>query len=150
MNRRPRNVLLLASGLLALSGMAFAAGGGGSMRDIGDYTVHYNAMPASALDPSLAERFDLPRSDKRCVVTVAVTEDASGDMVSARIMASATRADGRMYKLDMRAIEDTSGMYYIGDLPMDAPGTMNFRLEIQPNPDMPPQTIRFTRELSAP
>lgn len=149
MNRRPRNAILLAAGLLALSGMVFAAAGG-SMRDIGDYTVHYNAMPASALDPSVAERHDLPRSNDRCVVTVAVTEDASGDMVSAHIMASATRPDGRMYKLDMRAIEDASGMYYIGELPMEAPGAINFRLEIQPRPDMPPQTIRFTRELSAP
>jgi len=149
MNRRPRNGPLLAAFLLALSGLVLAAEGG-SMRDIGDYTVHYNAMHASALDPSVAERYGLPRSDKRCVVTVAVTEDSSGDMVGAHIMGSATRPDGRMYKLEMRAIEDVSGMYYIGELPLDVPGTLHVRLEIQPSPDMPPQTIRFTRDLSAP
>ena len=120
------------------------------MRDIGEYTVHYNAMPASALDPSVAERYDLPRSEKRCVVTVAVVEDASGEMVDAGIMASATRSDGRMYKIDMRSITDESGMYYIGELPLDAPARMDFTLEIQPRPDMPPQTIHFTRQLAAP
>lgn len=149
MTRRPRNALLLGAGLLALSGMVLAAGGG-AMRDIGEFTVHYNAMPASALDPSVAERHELPRSDKRCVVTVAVTENASGDMVGAHIMASATRPDGRMYKLDMRAIEDAGGIYYVGEVPLDTPGAMDFRLEIQPRPDMPPQTIHFSRELSVP
>lgn len=141
--------LLLALALLGPATMLFAAEGG-AMRDIGDHTVHYNAMPASALDRSVAERFDLPRSDKLCVVTVAVTEDASGNMVSANVMASATRSDGRMYKLDMRAITDDSGMYYIGELPLEAPATMEFRLEIQPRADMPPQTIRFSRRLAAP
>jgi len=147
MLRRPQHRLLLALALLGLSTVLFAVEDG-TMRDIGDYTVHYNAIPSSALDQSVARRYQLPWSEQRCVVTVAVTEDASGVMVEAEIMASATRADGRMYRLDMRPITDASGMYYVGVVPLDPPATMDFRLEIQPRPDMPPQTIRFSRELT--
>lgn len=140
---------LLGVFLLALS-MPLAAGAGGAMRDIGEFTVHYNAMPASSLDQAVAERHGLPRSDKRCVVTVAVIHDESGAMVSADIMASATRRDGRMYKIDLRPITDAGGMYYVGELPLDLPATLDFVLEVQPEQDMPPQTIRFRRELTAP
>jgi len=148
MNRRPRHRLLLLLTLLGLSA-PLPAVERGTMRDIGDYTVYYNAMPSSALDYSVARRYKLPWSDQRCVVTVAVTEETSGETVQARIVASATRqADGRMYKLEMRPITDASGMYYIGEVPLDPPATMEFRLEIQPRPDMPPQTIRFSRDLT--
>lgn len=140
--------LLLLTALL--QPLPAAAAEGGAMRDIGAYTVHYNAMPASDLDPAVAARYDLPRSEKRCVVTVAVIEDESGAMVKASVSASATRSDGRMYRLDMRAITDDGGMYYVGELPLDAPATIDFVLEVQPQPDMPPQTIRFQRQLPAP
>ncbi len=120
------------------------------MRDLGEYTVHYNAMPASELDPEVARRHDLPQTSDRCVVTVAVVDNDSGEPVSAGVRASATRPDGRMYKLDMRPVSDAGGMYYVGQLPLDSADSIEFMLEVRPRPDMPPQTIRFQRTLAAP
>lgn len=120
------------------------------MRDLGNYTVHYNAISASELDPEVAEQHGLPQTADRCVVTVAVVDKASGEPVKAGIMASATRPDGRMFKLDMRPVSDNSGMYYVGELPLDSATNIEVMLEVRPDPDMPPQTIRFRRDLAAP
>lgn len=148
----PRTVptrLLLAGWLICLPLWA-AAGGGAAMRDLGDYTVHYNAMSASELDPAMAERHGLPQTADRCVVTVAVVDKASGESVEAGIMASATRPDGRMFKLDMRPVSDAGGMYYVGELSLDSATNIEVMLEVRPDPDMPPQTIQFRREFAAP
>lgn len=118
------------------------------MRDLGNYTVHYNAIPADELDPVVAEQHGLPQTADRCVVTVAVVDKASGESIEAGIMASATRPDGRMFKLDMRAVTDAGGMYYVGELPLDSATNIEVMLEVRPDPDMPPQTIRFRRDLS--
>lgn len=120
------------------------------MRDLGNYTVHYNAISASELDPEVAEQHGLPHTADRCVVTVAVVDKASGEPVKAGIMASATRPDGRMFKLDMRPVSDNGGMYYVGELPLDSATNIEVMLEVRPDPDMPPQTIRFRRDLAAP
>lgn len=145
----PRSLprLLLAAILAGCCGIALA-GDGAAMRDLGEYTVHYNAMPANELDPAVARRYDLPQTPDYCVVTVAVVDNESGEPVSAGIMASATRLDGRMYKLDMRAVSEAGGIYYVGELPLDTAYTLEFMLEVRPRPDMPPQTIRFQRTLT--
>lgn len=149
MLRTAANRLLVAVWLFCLPA-PLVAGDGAAMRDLGDYTVHYNAMAASALDPALANEYGLPQTAGRCVVTVAVVDKASGESVKAGIMASASLPDGRMFKLDMRSVADAGGMYYVGELPLDSATNVEVTLEIRPDPDMPPHTIRFRRELAAP
>lgn len=138
---------LLAAWLICLPAW-LAAGEGAAMRDLGEYTVHYNAISANELDPEMAEKHALPRTADRCVVTVAVVDKASGESVEAGIMASATRPDGRMFKLDMRPVTDAGGKYYVGELPLDSASNIEVTLEVRPEPDMLPQTIRFRRDLA--
>ena len=141
--RRPTSHLLAL--ILAFSAASAVAGEGAAVRDAGDYAIHYNAMPSNRLDPEVAERHGLERSEERCVVTVAVIEKRSGNPVEATLMASATREDGRMHHLDMRKIMDEGGVYYVGEVPLTPPASVEFTLEIQPGPDMAPHTIRFQR-----
>ena len=139
-------LLAAVAALLAAAALTAHGAGGAAVREVGPYAVHYNAMPASDLDPSLAERHGLPRGGDRCVVTVAVMERDSGAAVEAGVMGSATRPDGRMHRLDMREIRDEGGVYYVGVLPLETSARLEFKLEVRPAPAMPPQTIRFTRE----
>lgn len=125
---------------------ASAGDWGSAMRDTGEYTIHYNAMPASALEPWVAERYGLPRTDDRCVVTVAVIDNDSGKAVDAVVTVSAVRADGRMYQLEMRPITDAGAMYYVGAAPLDLPATIDFTLQVRPRQAQMPATVRFQRE----
>lgn len=134
---------------VALAGAATGAGAGewgAAMRDTGEYTIHYNAMPASALEPWVAERYGLPRSDDYCVVTVAVIDNGSGEPVDAAVTVSAVRADGRMYQLEMRPIEDAGALYYVGEAPLDSAATIDFTLQVRPQRAQMPATVRFQRE----
>ena len=139
---------LLALALLLAGSAGVGAAGGAAVREIGEYAVHYNAMPASALDAELAARYGLPRSEERCVVTVAVVHRETGAAVEAAVMGSATRPDGRMHHLDMRQVRDNEGVYYVAALPLEASATLEFKLEVRPRPSMAPQTIRFSREFT--
>lgn len=141
--------LLIAAWLICMP-VWLAAGDGAAMRDLGNYVVHYNAITADRLDAEMARKHELPHAADRCVITVAVVDKTSGESVEAGIMASATRPDGRMFKLDMRPVSDAGGMYYVGELPLDSAANIEVMLEVRPEPDMPPHTIRFRRELAAP
>jgi len=140
--------LLVAT--LALASVVTRAGEGAAVRDAGRYAVHYNAMPSDELDAGLAERYGLPHSGDRCVVTVAVMDKESGSAVRARVMGSATRPDGRMHHVEMREIRDEGGVYYVGELPIESSAELEFKLEIRPSPASAPQTIRFTRRFEPP
>ena len=143
-----RSMTLAVAVALAALALTGQAGNGSAVREVGRYAVHYNAMPASELDAAVAERHELPREADRCVVTVAVMERDSGEPVEAGVMGSATRPDGRMHPLEMRAIRDAGGVYYVGVVPLESPGELTFELEVQPGTGTPPQTIRFTREFA--
>jgi len=134
----------------ALLQTAAAGDSGSAMRDAGEYSIYYNAVPAAELDAWVAQDYGLPQGEKRCVVTVAVVEKETGAALEARIMAHATRPDGRMYQLDMRPISDAGGLYYIGELPLETAGMLEFTLRVEPHGGLPPQTVQFQREFPAP
>lgn len=140
--------LFLAAVLPALAMPAVAGDWGSAMRDAGRYMIYYNAVPASELDAWVAQNYDLPQGEKRCVVTVAVIAKENHEPLDANIVGSARRPDGRMYQLDMQPITDAGGLYYIGEFPLDAPGTVEFTLQIQPVGGLPPQTVQFQRSFS--
>lgn len=127
---------------------AISAGEGAEMREAGAYVVHYNAFHASRLDSMLARRYGLPQSADRYVLTVAITERDSGEQVAASVMAQVTRPDGRMHQFEMREIRDGTDIYYVGEMALKSADELDFVLRVQPDEDMPPESIRFSRRLS--
>ncbi|MDX1608958.1 MAG: DUF4426 domain-containing protein [Halofilum sp. (in: g-proteobacteria)] len=146
MLRTPCAHLLLTVVLLGAGAGVSAGEWAAAMRDTGEYTIHYNAMPASALEPWVAERYGLPRTDDHCVVTVAVIDNQTGKPVDAAVTVSAVRADGRMYQLEMRPITDAGAMYYVGEAPLESAGAIDFTLQVRPRQAQMPATVRFQRE----
>jgi len=148
---RSRWIIVAVTLVVLAAGGARALAGGAAVREAGEYAIHYNAMPADHLDAELAERYGLPHSSDRCVITVAVVDRSSGQAQPAmRIMASATWPDGRMQHVDMRQVKDDGGVYYVGDVPIGAGGTLSFKVDVRPGSSATPQTIRFSRSFGRP
>lgn len=107
----------------------------GRSQDLGDYIVHYNALPTEILQPDIARQYGITRSKFRGFITVSVlkkTASASGKPVKAKISASASNLNEQSKTLSLRPVEEGSAIYYVDDFRITNQETLNFKLKIKP------------------
>ncbi len=118
-------------------------------QDLGDYIVHYNALPTEVLQSDIAQQYGITRSKFRGFITVSVlkkTSDANGKAVKAKISASAINLNQQSKALSLRPVEEGSSIYYVDDFRISNQETLNFKLQIKPENSDKNFTISFRQK----
>jgi Domain of unknown function (DUF4426) len=120
-----------------------------SSRDIGEYSVHVNALPTDELTAEIASLYGIARSQNRAMLNVSVLrKNPGGSLIPSRatVSASATNLTGQVRNLTMREITEGEGIYYIGETVITNAETLVFTIEVTPEGSTQPHTLRYMRQ----
>ena len=99
---------------------------------IGDYVVHFNALPTESLPPSVASAYKIKRSKNRGLLNISVLKKGGNfEGAEAEIKVSATNLTGQLRKIDLRKITEQNAIYYIGVFSVSDRETLDFDIRVK-------------------
>jgi hypothetical protein len=126
--------------LAALAGVACALAAAGlavaeQFRRFDEYEIHFNAFRADFVPAEVAERHGLTRARNRGLVNITVLRAAAGgatQTLEAAIELTATRGDGAVQPIRMRAIRDGDALNYLGEFRIGGEDSYRFEARVTP------------------
>lgn len=118
-------------------------------QSFGEYTVHYNTINTSMLDPEVARGYGITRSKNRALLNVSVLKNVMGTSVhpvKAKVSATATNLSAQLRDIKIRELEDGGAIYYIGEFPISNEETLSFNIRVQPEGQGESQSISFQQQ----
>ena len=113
----------------------------------GEFTVHYNAIPTTALNADIAKRYGITRSGGRALLNISVLRLTSGGTepraVPAHVKAFSHALTGQRSEIPLREIRDQDAIYYIGDFRIRGEEHLRFELEATPDGSERAIPVRF-------
>lgn len=105
----------------------------GRMVRHGEYSIHYQVMSSTFLQPDIAAAYGVVRARNRSLVMVSVRRGEEFDSTPSRALVTGTRADlVHRHELSFRELEQRGAIYYIADFSHGREDLLTFRLEVQP------------------
>jgi len=123
-----------------------------SMKDFGDYVVHFNAITTDTLQPEVARAYNITRSKNRAMVNVSIikkVEGTIGESVAGSVTATANNLTGQLKNLTLRQIQEGDAIYYIGDISVANRETLVFNIDATPINETSRFSVRFSRQFYA-
>lgn len=118
----------------------------------GDYAVHHGTMLTVKLDPEVASRYDVRRSDHRALVTVSVRKrlaDGGSRAVHAAVEATAVNLSAQRRELAIREADEGDAIYYLADFRIDPPETVRIEVRVRPVGTQRTHTFEISRTFYA-
>lgn len=117
----------------------------------GEYVIHYNALPTTALSPDVARTYGITRSGTRALLNVAVLRQSAGDAeprpVGAEVAARVRHLTGQSLPIELREVRDQDAIYYIGEFRIRGREDLRFELDVRPEGAGRTITARFEQHL---
>ena len=120
-----------------------------SVKDFGDYVVHFNALKTDQLTPEIARQYGIVRSQNRAMLNVSILKKVEGTMgtgVTGSVSASAINLTGQFKAIAMREIKEENAVYYIGETPITDGETLIFTVDVTPINEASRFTVRFKKQ----
>lgn len=120
-----------------------------SVKDFGVYVVHFNAVTTDQLTPDIAQSYGIVRSQDRAMLNISVqrkNEGGLGTAVSAGVAASAVNLTGQTRNIAVREIREEEAVYYIGETVIADGETLIFTVNVTPEGEANPLTVRFQKQ----
>jgi hypothetical protein len=131
--------------LLLLSPLAVAE----NSAQFGDYTVYYNAFTSDTLQPSMARAYNITRSKNRGLLSISIVKKSLsplGTPVRAKVSASVTNLTGQLKNIIIREVQDGTAVYYLSEFHVSHKEVLDFVLNIQPEGEEAPFTVKFRQQ----
>ena len=119
---------------------------GETMKDIGDYVVHFSAQSTDQLQPEVARAYNIVRSKNRAMLNVSILREADNVPVPADVQVKTVNLTGQLKNVTMRSIDEQDAIYYIGETPVANRETLIFDITVQPEGVDTPSEVRFKRQ----
>lgn len=116
----------------------------------GDYTVYYQAVNSTFLNPDIAEQYGIVRSDRRAFLNISVMKhspDGGTAAVPARISGGRKNLLGQVGAIAFREIREENALYYIGEFEFSNAEIVRFAIDVQPELAGPVHTIAWETRL---
>lgn len=104
-------------------------------RDFGAYTVHYIAVNSTYLNPTIAARYDIERSERTAFLNISILKnlpDGKTLAVPAEISGLKKNLLQQSAAIDFIEIKEGAAIYYIGLFEFSNAELLKFELEILP------------------
>ncbi len=119
------------------------------LKDFGDYTVHFSAITTDLLSPEVAQQYNLVRSKSRAMLNVSVRRDEEGTIgvaVPGKVVVKVTNLTGQLKGLELRQITEGEAIYYIGDLSVANGEVLIFDIDVTPNGESDPLSVKYQQK----
>lgn len=112
------------------------------------YTLHFSAIPTTALSPAVAARAGILRSSNRALLNVALRKGRAAEAVAvpARIEATATNPSGQPQAVRLREVREGDAIYYLGEASIEERDVLSIELVATPLDGSPPIRAMFAQE----
>ncbi|MCL4409116.1 MAG: DUF4426 domain-containing protein [Gammaproteobacteria bacterium] len=138
---------LLALAVLALFSWSAAAdqeqAQGGQFSTLGDWEVHYIAFPSTFLQPEIAARYNIRRSNARGLINISVldTQQEGKPALRAQIQGYALNSVGQRQELQFRRFIEEPAIYFISEVRHSDDDRLRFFITIRHGNET--QELRF-------
>ena len=119
---------------------------GETMKDIGNYVVHFSAQSTDQLQPEVARAYNIVRSKNRAMLNVSILRETDNVPVPADVQVKTVNLTGQLKNVTMRRIDEQDAIYYIGETPVANRETLIFDIAVQPEGVDTPSEVRFKRQ----
>ena len=133
---------------LFLLALASTGANAESMREFGDYVVHYNAFRSDTISPEVAKQYNLPRANNRILINIAILKkvmNTTGKPTAAKVTGHASNLTGQLKKLVFKEIKEGNAIYYLADTKISDGEFLKFDLKIIPQGESRPARLRFDK-----
>lgn len=121
-----------------------------SVKDFGEYVIHFNALRTAQLSPDIARQYGIVRSQNRAMLNVSILKKSEGTMgtpVTGSVSASAINLTGQLKDITVQEIkEGDSAVYYIGETSIADGETLIFTVDATPINEASRFTVRFKKQ----
>ncbi len=116
---------------------------------VDNYRVFHSVFNSSFLQPEVASAYDLIRGKDQVFVNIVVTEanNPKGLGKPAVIKGTATNLMRQQRTLDFVQIREQDTVYYLAPLRITNEEVMHFDIQVQPDPNKPPFSVKFSKTL---
>jgi hypothetical protein len=117
--------------------------------EAGDYVVHFNALATDVLPAEVARAYGIVRSDSRAMLNVSVIRKQAGTIgkpVAAQVKVNASNLTGQLKNVDVRQIDEGDAIYYIGELSVANRETLIFDIQVTPEGEKDPISVKFRQQ----
>jgi hypothetical protein len=115
----------------------------------GDYDVHYSVFNTSFLAADIAKSYGITRSKNQALVNISVLKknrDGSSKAVSAIVKGKVGDLI-HSYDLDFFTVREEKAIYYLSPMRISDKQEVYFTIDIQPDPNSSPLTLKFKKTL---
>ncbi|OIN08826.1 DUF4426 domain-containing protein [Oceanisphaera psychrotolerans] len=97
---------------------------------VGDWTVHYSALPSTFLTPEVARTYQIERSRYNGILNIAV-QDQDGTPLQVNLNGEGKTLIGTVRKLEFQTVREGDAIYYIAEYPYRNEDNVLFTIDIQ-------------------
>ncbi len=97
---------------------------------VGDWTVHYSALPSTFLTPEVARTYQIERSRYNGILNIAV-HDQDGKPLQVNLNGEGKTLIGTVRKLEFQTVREGDAIYYIAEYPYRNEDNVLFTIDIQ-------------------
>jgi len=119
--------LFLFGLLFAGSGQALAE----QKQQLGDWDVHYIAMPSTLIEPAIAKAYQLERTKYQGLLNISVLKSSDQSAQQVTIEGVARNLLGQQKPLVFREVIEGKAIYYLAQLPYRNEERFTFTLQIK-------------------
>lgn len=143
-----KNILSALLLMLLIASPASAQSNDKTVKNFGDYLVHYSVLNSTFIQPDIAKRYGLKRGTDIGLVNIAVhkKDGNSSHAVKANITGKTANLIQQQEQLKFQIVEEGSSIYYLASFHFNTQEVLHFTLEIEPE-KASPMTLKFTRSL---
>ncbi len=140
----------LAKYSIGLVMLCLASAAHAEQKQMGDYTVFYNAFNSSFLSPDVARANGITRSGIVGVLNISIHKTAGDaempNAVPANILGTARNRLSQLKDLAFKEVREGDAIYYIASFRFDDKEWVNFDLEIQPEGEGKSVPLTFSQQ----
>jgi len=102
---------------------------------VGEYTVHYNLLNTSFIEPNIATQYGIKRSKSIGMLNISVlkkSDNGEETAVISNIFGHGASLAGQVKSLSFKEVKEADAIYYIATFSINDGERLSFDLQVQP------------------
>lgn len=118
-------------------------------KTFGNYDIHYSVVNSTFVQANVAKAYGIVRGKNHAFLNISIRKknaDGSSQAQKAIVRGHTTNLI-QSQALSFKEISETGAIYYIAQFRFDDADTRTFSIDVQPNPNIPAYTVKFSQKI---